>query len=258
MEIIKMLKIRKPKQKMMTIQPEKPILKSYRRQISEGITVNDFESHENPHQNLKKFPEIPELKLEKSAIKKKIDILDELGFGSHLQSKAEGNYEEKKLLKRRFSIGITDFWTGQDREKFLREKGYLDVYKKLQAETLNSELKKATSIRRPELPHIMDSNAKRRASAYVEETNPYLTSRAAKRKIDFPQLSTRHSDKDWLGPIEKLMGKCNDLAKDTFQLRFKTEQLKYKLRQELNPKKKPKISLNDKKRINSIVNSMAL
>ena len=255
-----MLNTRKPRAKLLTIQPPKPNPPVYHRQISDGVTIQDFDSSSNPQQNFKKYPEIPELKLEKSAINKKIGILDELGFGSLLDSKAEGNCEEKKILKRRFSIGITDFWTGQDREKFLREKGYLDAYKKLQEKTLNSELKKATSIRKPELPYIMDSNAKRRASAFAEEKNPYATTRSMKKKYEFPQLSTRNSDKDtdWVDPIQKLMGKCEDLAKDTFQLRFKTEQLKYKLRQELQPKKKLKISLNDKRRISSIVNSMAI
>ena len=255
-----MLNSRKPKAKLLTFQPEKPPVQSCHRQTSDTLTTQDINSNLDPKQNCKKFPEVPELKLEKSAIKKKIDILDELGFGSLLDSKAEGNCEEKKLIKRRFSIGITDFWTGQDREKFLREKGYLGAYKKLQVETFKSELKKATSIRKPELPHIMDSNARRRASVYVEEKNPYCSVRSGKKKFEFPQLSTRNSDKDcdWVDPIQKLMGKCNDLAKDTFQLRHKTEMLKCKLREEIKPKKKSKISLNDKKRISSILNSMAI
>ena len=255
-----MLYSRKPKAKLLTFQPAKPAAQSYRRHISDSAAIQDLDSNLDPKQKSQKYPEVQDAKQCKSAIKKKINILDELGFGSLLESKAEGNCEEKNIIKRRFSIGITDFWTGQDREKFLREKGYLGAYKKLQEETFKSELKKAASIRKPELPHIMDSNARRRASIYGEEKSNYCNAGSSKKKYEFPQLSTRNSDKDtdWIDPIQKLMGKCEDLAKDTFQLRYKTEQLKYKLRQEIQPKKKVKISLNDKRRISSIVNSMAI
>lgn len=257
--------IRKNTKKLYTVQPKKIEKPPAIRQKSIGVTSNElFETPAKDFKDFKNFPEVPRtdfIKPEferKTTLKQKIEILDQMGFGSLLETKAECGTDYQQLLKRRFSIGITDFWMGQDREKFLREKGYLDIYKKLQEQTIKNDIKRSSSIIKPDLPYIMDKNTRRRGSMCNDVFAPYQVTRSAniEQVDDNLALKNKKFDKKLLEPINKLMGKCNELLLDTKKFKKNTEKLKVKLREEYEKPKKPKISKGDKCRISYIVESL--
>ena len=253
---------RKIKEKLKTVQPLKSERAPILRQITESAVIAEYEYPEKQLKDFKKFSYFPSTydSQHKTTLRHKIGILDQMGFGGLLHNKIECSPDYLHLLKRRFSIGITDFWNCQNREKFLREKGYMDTYKKLQEQVVIKEIKRSSSIIKPDLPHIMDSHTKRRGSVCNDVPLPYQVTRSARTEsIDYDSQKSgkTKTNKVLLEPIDKLMGQCNDLLIDSSKLKKNTEKLKIQLKQELQtPKKKVKVSKKDKCRINFIVDSL--
>lgn len=251
---------RKSKQKLMTVQPKKSERVPILRQISDSAAVAEFDYTEKQLKDFKNFSYFPSTydSQHKSTLKHKIEILDQMGFGGLLHNKIECSPDYLNLMKRRFSIGITDFWNCQNREKFLREKGYMDTYKKLQEQIEKKKIQRSSSIIKPDLPYIMDSHTKRRGSICNHGFVPKQVTRSAHTEsVDDDLKKKGEKNKVLLEPIDKLMGQCNDLLIDSSKLKKNTEKMKIRLKQELQtPKKKVKVSKKDKCRISYIVDSL--
>lgn len=151
----------------------------------------------------------------KKLIQKKIHILDQMGFTSQIEARANPILSLNKQLKRRFSIGISDFWTGENRQKFLKEKGYEEAFKTLKKNICIKNAQGSNTLRMPSLPHIMDSNMKRRSlgSICIDSVKNRKT-----KLNSFGTLSSRNNGKIE-DTLDLVVEKCNNLAKEN--LKFK-------------------------------------
>ena len=226
-----MIKKRIPRKKQLTVQPKKKqemLLNdsiTFDNLFQDSITING-----KHHTITSELPDINTKKFERKQMKKHITVLDEMGFATYLQTNADINSENAKQLKRRFSIGISEFWTDNLKSKFLRGNGYWEAYKQLQKDNLKTEIQRQKSIRKPTLPHIMDANANRRASSRTELlANGPATERNHRGRY---RISDDFFIKDEVKPSRKLsvinsvMDKCTELAVDTLKLQKSTDKFK--------------------------------
>lgn len=192
-----------------------------------------------------KFPELPPLNFQRKTIDQHLEILDIMGFGSKFETSADVNSDNPKLLKRRLSIGISDFWSEHDRERFIRNNGYWDAYKKLQKEDILYEIKSKSSIRKPSIPYVMDCNVKRRMNSQFVNTFGSVTERHQSMEFKFSEYTKKNTlkgSKEKRGPIEEVVNKCKKLAEDTMILKKRSARFHDSWTQKLMSLTKPKKS----------------
>lgn len=86
-------------------------------------------------------PEIlPSCRSGKRMILKKIQILKEIGFESQLNSRFDPANSIQDLSNRRFSIGISDFWSSKNRQKLLQQNGYGEAFEALRRSVVVQDL----------------------------------------------------------------------------------------------------------------------
>ena len=151
-------------------------------------------------------------------LEKKIQVLDKMGFASLIETKADPVCIMSQALKRRFSIGISDFWTGKNRQKFLKEKGYDEAFKTLKKNVIIKDIQGSNSLRKPTLPYIMDNNMKRRS--FKEISVKWVNSANAKKKVNggISTLSSRGNEK-MSEVLDSVVEKCNELVQDNSSLK---------------------------------------
>ena len=181
----------------------------------------------------------------KSKIYDKIHVLDQMGFGSLLKPNFEANIDTRAPLKRRYSIGISDFWTGIHKQKFIRENGYKEALNTLKKDVLISDLVKNSSLRKPTLPYIMDSNTKRRNLICSDN----ITGTPKAKEQHRPILNETYKN-ILTDTLNSVVEKCNLLANENKKFKIQTERLRS------DSSKKVKVSRLDKEKIYSIVQSM--
>lgn len=96
----------------------------------------------------------------KDNLEKVVDVLDQLGLVSSSTNRpmvCEGFLQGSK---KKYSIGVADFWTMQNKLKYLKDRGYWNAYKKLLYQKTVRQLTYKKSPKNPDLPHIMDHKAK--------------------------------------------------------------------------------------------------
>lgn len=237
---------RRMKTKGLTV-PVQMYSKSLYRQNSENAASILTEIPEYP-QNIKS-PRNPVnlYQTPKCEINNRIQVLDEMGFGSLVNTNCEPNIGADPILKKRFSIGISDFWTGSNKQKFLRENGYKEAFDTLKKDSLIRDLQKNTSLRKPTLPYIMDSNTKRRNLVHMDK----VTSIFAGKEQHLPKLPIVNIEK-YSGKLDNVVEKCNILAHENQKFKILTE----RMRNESSLEKKKKITKEDREKINIIVQSM--
>ncbi|OMJ75145.1 hypothetical protein SteCoe_25766 [Stentor coeruleus] len=167
-------------------------------------------------------------------------ILEEMGFKIEAESSPYIIDPKNKRLVRKSSIGVSDFWSSNEKEKFLKEKGYWGIYKTMQMKEAEFTLKTKKSIREPSLPHIMDLNAMRRIKLkeckkkiFNSPGSLSLRSPLAEdtpRKIEFHNkcstLKIPGKKSLQLKTLDLLLNKCNSLASDTLKMKSLTERFK--------------------------------
>ena len=229
-----MIQKRLPRKKQLTVQPKRTQENSLNGSIAFDNVFQDSITVKGKHHiTTSVLPGIKPPKFERKQMKKHITVLDEMGFATYLQTNADINSEDAKHLKRRFSIGISEFWTDHVKSKFLRGKGYWEAYKALQKDDLKTEIKRQKCIRKPTLPYIMDANANRRVTSRIELlANGPATERNQGTRF---RLSEDFAIKGEATPSRKLniinsvMNKCAKLAVDTLMLQKSTDKLKNNL-----------------------------
>lgn len=169
-------------------------------------------------------------------------ILEEMGFKIGAESSPYIIGPENKRLVRKSSIGVSDFWSSNEKERFLKEKGYWGIYKTMQMKEAESTLKTKKSIREPSLPHIMDLNAMRRIKLNeCKNMKKYFNSHGSlslksplaedtPRKIELHnkclKLQIPGKKALQLKSLDLLLNRCNNLVSDTLKMKSLTERFK--------------------------------
>ncbi|OMJ88320.1 hypothetical protein SteCoe_9730 [Stentor coeruleus] len=103
----------------------------------------------------------------RSRYKKRVHILDELGFTTNTQNHPLLLTENFKV-KKSTTIGVSDFWTFKDKLSYLKQRGYWKTYNKMLYQSHMLQYKVKKSALNPDLPYIMDINAEKRAKVSME------------------------------------------------------------------------------------------
>lgn len=98
----------------------------------------------------------------RSRYKKRVHILDELGFTSNTQNRPL-LFTENFEVKKKSTIGVSDFWKFKDKLNYLKQRGYWKTYNKMLYQNHMLQYKVKKSALNPDLPYIMDINAEKRA-----------------------------------------------------------------------------------------------
>ena len=185
------------------------------RNNSDNLSTNPSETTE----------ESPKLSHSKSILPKlsqdivnKMQLLDELGFGSQLEFNKDLLCDQGGPLRRRFSIGITDFWTQKSRTQFLKEQGYEDALKKLKKNMQRNEAKNRSSLRVPALPHMMNSNTTRRNLALDSSS-----SLPSKPQNSLPEINCKGSKLS--KELKVIEEKCRNFQSDSLRFKQMTERI---------------------------------
>ena len=218
------------KKKHFTLEPRKPKLISSNDPAMEIDSIQYLlrQSEETPRTDLN-FPNAYGKSFDNRKIKNHITVLDEMGFGTYLETKANVNSKDSMHLRRRFSIGICEFWTEQDKQKFLRNDGYAEAFKKLKEENVKTKLYHTKSIRKPDLPYIMDNNTLRRTYLINGQITGNATARNHPGNFSIPKTISKKSQNDInkikLTPIDTVVTSCKNLAIDTKRLKDMSDKL---------------------------------
>lgn len=174
---------------------------------------------------------------------KESTVLKEMGFNVGVDNSPLFIGTRDNKLSRRSSIGVSDFWSICEKEKFLKEKGFWEAYKNSQIKEAQKKLLTKKSIRCPSLPHIMDLNAIRRVKLdeikEIKKTTHghgqfssrrFATEESPKKvNINYKQFSKpriQSKKTSQLKTIDFLLNKCNNLASDTIRLKNSTDKFK--------------------------------
>ena len=82
----------------------------------------------------------PTCKSGKRTILKKIQTLKEIGFESQLNCRFDSANSIRDTSSRRFSIGISDFWSSKNRKKLLQQNGYGEAFEALRRSVVVQDL----------------------------------------------------------------------------------------------------------------------
>lgn len=147
-------------------------------------------------------------------------ILEEMGFGT-VDSKTIN-----RKLSRKSSIGLSNFWSTSEKEKFLREKGYRQAYKNLQKHEM-LELENRKVAKHASLPRIMDINTVAKVRSLTKSLDK------PKRFLKFKSTSLMESPikmkfnkNHKVLAIDSVVDKCNSLISDMDTIRKSALDLK--------------------------------
>ena len=234
---------RKSSKKNMTFPIQRKKTQIFRKN-SDNLSTNPSEiTEESPKLSHSKTI-LPKLNQD---IVNKMQLLDELGFGSQLEFKRDILCDQDNTLKRRFSIGITDFWTQKSRSQFLKEQGFEDALKKMKKNIQRNEAKNRSSLRVPALPHMMDLNTTRRN--LVLESPASLSMKLPNSLPDLNSKTTKLSKE--LNVIEE---KCRNFQSDSMKFKQMTERI---LSVQKEDRLKRKMTKQEKNLISSTMCSLA-
>ena len=224
--------------------------KVYKGELTPAIKMN-IDLFQSPNYIFSSEPVSQSSSPQKVQLKNAV-ILDELGFASNLESHplACSNFERK--LTRRASICVSDFWTSQEKEKFLKKKGFWEAYKKIQTDDKALVLVSTKSSRLPSLPHVMDFNAKRRIEwQKFKNSKPQIKSQKSfpKNLSSSPNKPKNSAKNNKIAAIDSLVSKCDDLAFETSMLKDSTDKFKMNFFYECEKNIGKEKFLNKKKKI---------
>ena len=214
--------------------------------------TQDLFNGKNEDNNIDSFL-ITESASPRKQLSRHITILEEMGFGSAFTSHPSTQSHLERKLSRKASIGVSDFWSSQEKKKFLKDKGYWEAYKdmKKKDEVFILTSRKANHI--PSLPHIMDLNTKRRIylSNINSSNNSSKSQKSTQKKkktllIEDSIASTQKSPMNLkISILEKIADRCDNLTDETYQLKSSTDRFKKKFSKQCgNNSKKPEKRLS--------------
>jgi hypothetical protein len=168
------------------------------------LTPKNF--HQKIFQGAKNNTPSPVLLFKKNLMSKKIQVLQEMGFDSHITYKVKSGTNSKQNQKKKFNIGISDFWTEKDREKFLRERGYQEAFNSMKKKALIKDLAHGSSVRRYNLPYVTNMDSQKRTSIFQQTTEgAQVKPKANKNNSHLHKISTS---------IDLVIDKCERLTQE--------------------------------------------
>lgn len=179
-------------------------------------------------------------------------ILEEMGFGT-VDSKTIN-----RKLSRKSSIGLSNFWSTSEKERFLREKGYQQAYKNLQKHEM-MELESRKIAKHASLPRIMDINtvAKVRSlTKSLEKPKRFLKFKSTSL-MESP-IKMKFNKNHKIIAIDTVMDKCNSLINDMDTIRKSALDLKKLIHKNfgLNNERRKRISSFDLLKIKSDISKI--
>ena len=186
---------------------------------------------------------------------RQVTILEEMGFGSITDSGKKLN----RRLTKRSSIGMSDFWSEHEKEKFLRDKGLWQTFKEIKKQEMIQEVNR-NKVKHASLPRIIDINTIQKVNNNFKTfCKEGVSSRALKINVlslsESPvkvdgQSSTR------IFRINSVVNECNSLAKEMAKFRKETKCFGGSLGKKLRIGHKKKVSSQDLRQIKLAIKSI--
>lgn len=198
---------------------------------------------------------IPEIQTPNRKITRRSSILDELGFGQVLSTQSE----VLRKLTRKPSIGVSDFWSAQEKEKFLKRQGVWLEYKATKQQEQLHGAKLRQSARHSSLPYILDLKTERKMiySDTNKSSKPKIVNFRVPKAFSSSETPTKCLNNKKLTKIDALVKKCNILAHDTNKIRTSARILENIFTNSpKSSKTKKKITKEDKCKIQNSINSL--
>lgn len=147
-------------------------------------------------------------------------ILGEMGFGT-IDSQIV-----KRKLSRKSSIGLSDFWSVGEKEKFLREKGYRQAYREIQRHEM-LELENRKMVKHASLPRIMDIKTIAKVRNQQKSLDkPLKTLKFKSSSLMESPIKMKIGGSGRMVAIDLVMDKCNSLMNDMDSIRKSAVNLK--------------------------------
>ena len=193
---------------------------------------------------------------EEAKLEKIVKVLDQLGFGSSSSNKPLLTDGLVQGSKKKYSIGLADFWTMQEKFKYLKDKGYWNAYKKLLYEKNLLHQTHKKSPNNPDLPYIMDHKAKR--VLQPQSPQPSLRQNLTETRLSQPKSPYPSANSNpTLQKLQQIQDRCKTLFTSTLTLKktLRSSQ-KSSIQQVLTPSQtplKPKLNKTDRSKIKRII-----
>jgi hypothetical protein len=192
------------------------------------------------------FELILDSKTPKSTKSKKISILGEMGFGTVLPIPKE----QVGHFTRVPSIGVSDFWSEHEKEKFLKAKGCWGVYKEQKKKEEFDGITLRRIARHSSLPFVRDLKTEMKVKEKVLKSGKKMKGFASKA---VSSSETPESNNKQIKDLNCLVKKCEVLAQDMTDFRNSARKLEDILERRKVSKKKKRISRQD---LNEIQNKI--
>lgn len=170
-----------------------------------------------------------EISVEESPIKlrqRNISILNQLGFCASPQL-LTSKQDLSNQPYRRSCIGISDFWSKTEKEKFLKKQGFWETYKEIQKK---DEMTKAFARRKNKfnsLPHILNLQSKKVIKLKKKLPIKCTSTRNCPKSTKHLELEKKSPKKLFKSKgIEELFEKCDFLTVETRKLKSEVNKFK--------------------------------
>jgi hypothetical protein len=225
--------------------------------ISEYPNQPKYADHSpTPKKSLKPSEKSSKLLSNRKSFEKTVKNLDELGFVSSSTNRpmlTEGFEIDKK---KSYTIGLADFWTFQDKLRYLKSHGCWAAYKKLMYNKHVLQYTYKKSARNPDLPYVMDHKTVR----LVNSMNRKHGKRTQSIRNKLTRISPRDTESSPIvKKIEFIKDECEKAIDQTYYLNLKyfkekkDNQGSFRIKS-LTPTRLVK---SDKDRIQRIINNLS-
>ena len=204
---------------------------------------------------------ISEDTLPKKKLIKNLSILGEMGFGKIVAPNSVMPLQFERKLSRRSSIGVSDFWSSNEKKKFLKGNGYWEAYKDMQKKDEALLLASKKVNRFPTLPHIMDLNTKKRILIRDSLINSSHSQTKIRKSTFFDEAiksQQQHSMNLKISILDKITDRCKNLTNDNYKLKSSTDRFKKNFSKQCKnhlTKSKRKLSKHELRKIKLLVDS---
>jgi hypothetical protein len=175
-------------------------------------------------------------------------LLEEMGFGAINDS---GKKLQRKL-SRRSSIGLSDFWSEQEKERFLRKNGLWDAFKEIKKHEMIEEAQRK-KVKHASLPRIIDINTIQKVNSNFQnackETRTVKTLSVKNSSLSESPVKPENQKSERVLRINSVVNDCNSLAKELDKFRKLTLSVKKSFNKKPLIQIKKKISRHDLKKI---------
>jgi hypothetical protein len=200
----------------------------------------------------------------KKEMQRNVTILDEMGLGTNLASPSYVSSKLQRQSTRKSSIAVSDFWSVQQKEKFLKENGFWEAYQKIQNKSKALSLVYKKSTKQNNLPRIVNTEISKRVnsiSQFYLRNGPKKYSNKKFISNKFPHRPGEGTNFK-LKALDDILVKCDALSSDTYELKSSTNRFKTSFAKQCSAdtnyvNSNKKISRYELKKIEAELNSLS-